>query len=114
MEEAKKDEKTATKSPTGGASDEEEEAWNQSVKGLSEEEKAASALLHNIKSKGKNSVSTFCLLLAFKGKFSLISSPNHYVFSITTLMRQENLRQKAQRSLRAPDLSTAGTQSSWA
>ena len=63
MEEAKKDEKAATKSPTDGASDEEEEAWNQSVKGLSEEEKAASALLHNIKSKGKNSVSAFSLLL---------------------------------------------------
>jgi hypothetical protein len=63
MEEAKKEEKAATKSPTGGASDEEEEAWNQSVKGLSEEEKAASALLHNIKSKGKNSVGSFCLLL---------------------------------------------------
>ena len=61
MEEAKREEKTATKSPTGGASDDEEEQWNQSVKGLSEEEKAASALLHNIKSKGKNSVRTSCL-----------------------------------------------------
>ena len=59
MEEAKREEKAATKSPTSGVSDDdEEEQWNQSVKGLSEEEKAASALLHNIKSKGKNSVGT--------------------------------------------------------
>ena len=76
MEEAKREEKAATKSPTGGASDDEEEQWNQSVKGLSEEEKAASALLHNIKSKGKNSVRTSCLS-CLEGKFSLICSPNH-------------------------------------
>ena len=101
MEEAKREEKAATKSPTGGASDDEEEQWNQSVKGLSEEEKAASALLHNIKSKGKNSVGTSCLSCS-EGKFSLYCSPNHLDFSITTLMRQENLRQRGPRFLRAP------------
>ena len=72
MEEAKREEKAATKSPTGGASDEEEEAWNQSVKGLSEEEKAASALLHNIKSKGKNSVGIFPFYALRRG-ISLLS-----------------------------------------